>query len=233
MLVWLNESEFVSEGADMMLDAILERHSVRKYLDREIEKEKVELLLEKTEELNKKSGLSIQLAVNEPQAFGGLLGSYGMLSGVKNYFALVGKDTDRLSELCGYYGELLVLEAQKMGLNTCWVAGTYQKNKTVCEIASDERLVCVIALGYGENSGKPHKGKSIEKLYKCDGEAPEWFIKGVESASLAPTALNQQRFVFEYSDGKAYAKSLGGFYSDIDLGIVKCHFELASGHKAD
>ena len=214
-----------------MLDAISERHSVRKYLDRAIEKEKIDILLEKIAELNAESGLSIQLAINEPQAFGGLLGSYGMLSGVKNYFALVGKDTDTLSEKCGYYGELLVLEAQKMGLNTCWVAGTYQKNKTVCNIASDEKLVCVIALGYGENNGKPHNGKPIEKLYKCDGDAPEWFLKGVECASLAPTALNQQRFLFEYANGKAYAKSLGGFYSDIDLGIVKCHFEIVSGHK--
>lgn len=216
-----------------MTDAIRDRHSVRKYLDKQIEKEKTDALLTRICEINRQSGLSVQLALNEPQAFGGLLGSYGMLSGVKNYFALVGKDTPELSEKCGYYGELLVLEAQKMGLNTCWVAGSYQKSKTVCNIEKGEKLVCVIALGYGENSGKPHKGKPLEKLYKSDGEAPEWFIRGVESASLAPTALNQQRFLFEYSDGRATARSLGGFYSDIDLGIVKCHFELTSGHKLD
>jgi len=46
---------------------------------------------------------------------------------------------------------------------------------------------------------------------------------------LAPTAMNQQKFIFELSGEKATAKSGSGFYTKVDLGIAKLHFELAAG----
>ena len=51
----------------------------------------------------------------------------------------------------------------------------------------------------------------------------------MEAAMLAPTAVNQQKFLLTLAGDQAEAKSLGGFYSMIDLGIVKYHFEAASG----
>lgn len=212
-------------------EAVLQRHSVRKYLDTPIDEKVASELKIIIDRANAESGLSIQLVLNEPEAFGTLINRLGFLKGVRNYIALVGKQESTLSEKAGYYGEKIVLEAQRMGLNSCWVAGTYSREKTVCEIKEGESLVCVIALGYGENQGKPHNGKPVEKLYRCEGEPPEWFLEGVRCASLAPTAINQQKFLFEYSGGKASVKSLGGFYSDIDLGIVKYHFEVGSGRK--
>ena len=59
----------------------------------------------------------------------------------------------------------------------------------------------------------------------------EWFEKGMEAVSLAPTAVNQQKFYFELKNGIVTAKNLGGFYSRIDLGIVKYHFEAVTGHE--
>lgn len=53
----------------------------------------------------------------------------------------------------------------------------------------------------------------------------------MEAVSLAPTAVNQQKFYFELKNGIVTAKNLGGFYSRIDLGIVKYHFEVATGHE--
>ena len=52
---------------------------------------------------------------------------------------------------------------------------------------------------------------------------------GMEAAMLAPTAVNQQKFLITLQDGRAAASSLGGFYADIDLGIVRYHFEIGSG----
>ena len=47
---------------------------------------------------------------------------------------------------------------------------------------------------------------------------------------LAPTAMNQQKFLFELNGDKVSAKVSGfGFYTKIDLGIVKYHFEAATG----
>ena len=58
---------------------------------------------------------------------------------------------------------------------------------------------------------------------------PDWFEKGVEAALLAPTAMNQQKFVFVRKGNAVSAKAKAGFYSKIDLGIVKYHFELGAG----
>lgn len=121
-----------------------------------------------------------------------------------------------------------VLKCQELGLNTCWVAMTYGKSKA--EIRRGQKLLIIISLGYGETQGVPHKSKSIAELGQAD-QKTEWFEKGMEAVSLAPTAVNQQKFYFELKNGIVTAKSLGGFYSKIDLGIVKYHFEAVTGHE--
>ena len=78
-------------------EAIKSRHSVRKYIDKPIEENLVSILQEKVDEVNEKGGLHIQLVTNEPKAFKGKM-AYGTFSGVTNYFAMVGKKGDDLSE---------------------------------------------------------------------------------------------------------------------------------------
>ena len=76
---------------------------------------------------------------------------------MSNYFAMVGKKADDLSERIGYYGEQLVLLAQTLGLNTCWVGLTYNKVKEAYSMGEGEKLCCLIALGYGDDSGRNMK----------------------------------------------------------------------------
>lgn len=65
---------------------------------------------------------------------------------------------------------------------------------------------------------------------KLTGAADQWFLDGVDAALLAPSAMNQQKFTFILEDGgKVRAQAGVGFYSRIDLGIAKCHFELGAG----
>lgn len=154
---------------------------------------------------------------------------YGKFSGVKNYIALIGKKSPTLDEKCGYYGERLVLKAQQLGLNTCWVAMSYQKVNNAFEIAASEKLTVVIALGYGETQGTAHTSKPATAVSNLDPSSPAWFKAGVEAALLAPTAMNQQKFTLTYAGGKASAKAGLGFYAKLDLGIVKYHFELGAG----
>lgn len=213
-----------------MLQAIEMRHSVRAYLDKPIDPAALSTLQMEIERCNQESGLRIQLAADEPEAFGGMLAHYGKFRNVKNYLALVGPKSAKLEEKSGYYGERLVLEAQRLGLNTCWVALTFSKSKSRHTIERGEKLVCVIALGYGETQGVPHKSRPLAELYRADGETPDWFRRGMEAALLAPTAINQQKFLFTLSEGnKVSAKSIGGPNSKVDLGIAKQHFELAAG----
>lgn len=209
--------------------AMQNRHSVRSYLPRPLEEDAKTALQREIDTVNRESGLHIQLVTNEPRAFDSFMAHYGKFSGVTNYIALVGKKSGDLEERCGYYGERLVLLAQQMGLNTCWVAMTYKKIPGAFQTAPGEKLTVVIALGYGETQGVTHPVKSVEEVAKADGPMPDWFRKGVEAALLAPTAMNQQKFTLALADGKVTAKAGMAFYAKVDLGIVKYHFELGAG----
>ena len=205
-----------------ILEIIKSRHSVRQYRNQTIEESK-------REELNtciKESHLSIQVFYDEPKCFDSFMAHYGKFTNVGNYIAIVGNKSDQ--EKAGYYGEKIVLKCQEMGLNTCWVAMTHGKSQA--KIKKGQKLLILISLGYGDTQGVAHRSKSIKELSHADEET-EWFTKGMEAVCLAPTAMNQQKFLFELKNGVVTAKSLGGFYSKIDLGIAKYHFEAVTGHE--
>lgn len=210
-------------------EAMKQRHSVRQYMDKPLDGEVLTSLQAEINECNRESGLSIQLVTNEPKAFDGFMAHYGKFSGVTSYIALVGKKDAKLDGLCGYYGERLVLKAQQLGLNSCWVAMTYKKIPGAFKVNSGEKLTVVIALGYGKTQGAAHKSKPLDAVSNISADSPEWFIRGVEAALLAPTAMNQQKFMLVCENGKVTATAGKAFYSKIDLGIVKYHFELGAG----
>ena len=214
------------------LEAVKARHSVRKYADTPIEAAKVNALQSELDIINAQSGLNIQLVVEEPKAFSSGMWKYGQFSGVRNYFVMAGPKGKEAEEKIGYYGERMVLLAQTLGLNTCWVGLTYKKIPGTYTLREQDMVHCVIALGYGLNTGNPHPMKPMEQFYQADGTAPQWFLDGIEAALLAPTAINQQKFKFILHPGnRVEAKtqfSMAG-YTNTDLGIVKYHFELAAG----
>jgi len=214
------------------LEAVKARHSVRKYIDKPIEAEKVAALQQIVQRANAEAGLNIQLVLEEPKAFASGLWKYGQFAGVRNYFVMAGPKGKETEQKIGYFGEELVLLAQTLGLNTCWVGLTYKKIPGTFTLREGDVVHCVIALGYGANAGVQHPLKPVEKYYEAPGNPPLWFLAGMEAALLAPTAVNQQKFKMILHDGdKVEARtffSLTG-YVDIDLGIVKYHFELAAG----
>ena len=214
-------------------EAIQARHSVRAYTKRPIDGAILAALEEEIAVCNRESGLSIRLFLNEPNAVKGLWASYGAFENADNYLALVGPDTEDLFVRSGYWGERLVLFAETLGLNTCWIAGSYKKGRVKKLLQDGERLAAIISIGYGARPGKPHRSKTVAQVTETDGEVPDWFQKGVEAALLAPTAINQQRFLFTYRNGAASVKALKGPYSLIDLGIVQYHFTIGAGRPID
>ena len=190
-------------------EAIKARHSVRKYSDKPIETEKVATLRADIDKINAESGLNIQLVLDEPKAFSTGMWKYGQFSGVKNYFVMAGPKGKEAEEKIGYYGERLVLLAQTLGLNTCWVGLTYKKIPGTYTLREGDIVHCVIALGYGSIPGVQHPLKPIEQFYESEGIPPKWFQDGMEAAMLAPTAVNQQKFKFILHEGnKVEAKTL-------------------------
>lgn len=214
-------------------EAIVARHSVRQYETKPIEDEKIKQLQAAIDDANADGRLHLQLITNEPEAFAKGMAKYGSFRGVSNYIALICKKGE--DELIGYRGERIVLLAQTLGLNSCWVGLTFRKQPDRYTIADGEVMLGVIALGYGKTQGVQHVVRPMEKYYKSSvSPTPLWFIKGMEAAMLAPTAMHMQKFKFELKEGnKVSARTkhtLVGSYLRLDLGIVKCHFELAAGN---
>ncbi len=213
-------------------DAIKARHSVRQYKTDPISEEPRQNLEDLIAECNRESGLHMQLITDDPECFNSFLAHYGKFRNARNYIAIVGrKDLSDFEEKSGYYGQKIVLEAQMMGLNTCWVAGTYSRGKCSADKNAGEKIVCVIAIGYGENDGVKHKSKPLAKLCSvAEADMPGWFRNGVKAAMMAPTAINQQKFRISLDGEKALITAGKGPLTKIDLGIVKYNFEAASGH---
>ena len=218
-------------------EAIKARHSVRAYKAQPLTEDIVKVLEKEIEEQNRQGHLNIQLVKNEPKAFQGKLAKYGKFSNVTNYLVMAGQKAEDLDERIGYYGEHLVLLAQTLGLNTCWVGLSYSKIPGTYVLEEGEVIKAYIAIGYGETQGVGHKIKTVEKVSNTSDITASWFREGVEAALLAPTAVNQQKFFFEYipardnQPAQVVAKrnfSLIGF-TQMDLGIVKYHFEVGAG----
>ena len=217
-------------------EAIEAQHSVRAYKDLPLSEEIVKLLEDELVKLNNEGQLHIQLICNEPKAFKGTMAKYGKFRNANNYIVMAGKKADDLDERIGYYGEHIVLLAQTLGLNTCWVGLSYSKVPGTYVLDEGEKIACYIAIGYGETQGSGHKIKTVEQVSNASDITPSWFKKGVEAALLAPTAVNQQKFSFEYvgmSNNRHQVRAKKGFsmigYTQMDLGIAKYHFEVGAG----
>ena len=217
-------------------EAIEARHSVRAYKEQPLAENVVKVLEEKIAVLNREGKLHIQLIQNEPKAFLGTMAKYGKFRNVGNYIVMAGQKADDLDERVGYYGEQLVLLAQTLGLNTCRVGLSYSKVSGTYELGEDEKIACYIAIGYGESQGVSHKIKTVEQVSNASDITPSWFKKGIEAALLAPTAVNQQKFSFEYvgmNNNRHQVRANKGFsmigYTQMDLGIAKYHFEIGAG----
>ena len=211
------------------IEAIKVRHSVRNYKPEKIRAEEVALIQQKIEELNAEGDLHLQFIEESGKTYNKLLNRTMGLDSAPSVIACVGKDDDTLEERIGYYGEKLVLFAQSLGLNTCW-AGIFSRKKIPVVVNPGEKLVISIAIGYGENQGQNHSSKPAAQISRATGTRPEWFDKGVDMALLAPTAMNQQKFeIVLKEDETVEFIDKGGFFSKVDLGIVKCHFEIGSG----
>lgn len=224
-----------SVGQFTPMQAIEARHAVRSYTDEPLAPEAVEVLQKAIARVNEEANLNIQLVLDEPRAFTGFKARLVNFANVRNYLALVGPECKELDGIVGYYGEQLVLLAQSLGLNSCWVGGTYKVVNRAYNVDLGQKLAAVVALGYGTTPGVPHSSKAPQAVAPGYDDAPAWFQRGVDATLLAPTALNQQKFSFVLAGEDATgvplvrAATKRGPFASMDLGIAQCHFEIGAG----
>lgn len=203
------------------------RHSVREYTDKALEGEVLEALRAEIEDVRKESGLDIQLVLDNPEVYN-VVARFGLIHGCTASIAFLSEGPARDVEI-GYWGQRIVLRAQELGLNTCWVALCNRK-KSKAELREGRSVRLIAAIGYGVNGGYDRKTKSIDELSSTAGERPAWFDVAMEAAQLAPTALNAQNFHVELlEDGESVRiTSKPGGWRQVDEGIVRRNFEIGA-----
>lgn len=210
------------------LEAIKARHAVRNYTAKPLPPAIIDELKKEINQCNQLGQLHIQLVTENEGVFKSFIPILGRFKNVKNYIALVTKKQGNFYVECGYYGAYLMIKAQQAGLNSCFVTNTYNAKKCQISLASNEKLVGVIAIGYGTTNGTQHKSKSIENL--CNLCHDKWFINGMNAAVLAPTGLNKQNFFIETNRNTvSICTNDNSPMSQINTGIVKYHFEIGAG----
>lgn len=125
--------------ADALAELMRSRHSVRAFTDRPIEGAVREALEAQMAAENERAGLSMQLCLDAPGAFDGTLAHYGSFRNVRNHLALVGPASPGLDEAVGYAGEKVVLLARALGVDSCWVALTYDRRRSPARVGAGER----------------------------------------------------------------------------------------------
>lgn len=209
-------------------EAMKERHMVRKYIDKPIPRELVEKLNARIRENNQVHDLSLSLVTGNADGLGAMAKMLG--KGVKNYIILAGPNSVDLDEKLGYCGADMILYAQTLGLNTWWVGGMYNAKGAQKNMKNNTmRVNGVLAIGYGQTQGVPHKSKTAAEISSYQGTTPQWFVDGVDALLLAPTALNKQAFTVKGDGNKVSLTCASGHFAGIDLGIGKYHFEVGAG----
>lgn len=196
----------------MTLNDLRIRHSVRSFSDKPIDEHIVKSLNASLTDVNThEAGMHFQLILNDNAPFKGFSRSYGMFKNVKNYVACV-VDTsfpDYL-ERAGYFGMQILMKAFCLGLDTCFVSGTFSAKHVNARVRIGEKLLFLIVLGYGEDCRPSamasvmkklsHRHAGLTPLDFLDTELP-WekvcaafplLLKGLEAVSYAPSALNKQ-----------------------------------------
>lgn len=210
-------------------EAIEKRHMVRQYTNKAIPTDIAELLNARITMNNKKYSLHLALVVGNSDGINGMA-KLLLSRAVNNYIVLAGMDTPDLDEKLGYCGADLILYAQTLGLNTWWIGGMFNGKGALKNIKNkDVRVNGVIAVGYGQTQGVPHKSKTAAEVSEYDEDTPQWFVDGVNALLYAPTALNKQPYVVKGNGNKVSISAGTGHFSGIDLGIGKYHFEVGAG----
>lgn len=210
-------------------EAIKKRHTVRRYTERPIPADIIELINTRIAENNKKYNLHLTLVVGNSDGIG-RMAKLLLSKTVNNYIVLAGMEAPELDEKLGYCGADLILYAQTLGLNTWWIGGMFNGKGALKNLSN--KKVCingVIAIGYGQTQGIPHQSKAVAEISEYNGNVPQWFADGVNALLYAPTALNKQPYAVKGDGNKVSISAGNGHFSGIHLGIGKYFFEIGAG----
>lgn len=240
-----------------VIDIIKTRISTRTYNGRALENEDFEKLNAYINEVNKeikiKARFKIISNLGTSKEESKKLGTYGFIQGANSYIiGIMDKDFNDALKF-GYVFENIILYATDLGIQTCWLGGTFSKSdfEKISGLNENEFIPIITPVGYksekkrvfettmrktiGADKRKPWNelffNKDIDPLDEND--VPK-FRLALEMVRLGPSASNKQpwriirdenTFHFYISRTKGYG--IAGYdLQKNDLGIAMCHFDL-------
>jgi len=184
------------------------------------------------------------------------LGTYGVISGASTFIVGIINGEKYNAVSFGYLFEKIILFATDLGLQTCWLGGTFKRENFVKQssLKEDEYIPIVSPVGYrkdkssileltmrrvvGANNRKPWDELFFDSsISKTIVQAEAGFYgTPLEMVRLAPSASNKQpwRIIRNMNLYHFYlfrTKGYGIANYDLqknDIGIVMCHFELTA-----
>jgi nitroreductase len=196
---------------------------------------------------------AVFLTQSPEDIFRGAIGAYGKIRGAPGFIAFIGdEESDTVHEHVGYTGEGIILELEAIGLNSCWVGGTFRPKivEQLFELGETEKVLAVTPVGKAPKKlsleerlmagfGITHKRKPLSKLTigLPPAQWPTWMMAALEAARLAPSSVNRQPWRFHVErDSIAVATDT----SNLDMeavtskrlccGIAMLHVEVAALH---
>ncbi len=180
--------------------------------------------------------------------FTGIVGSYGKVRNAPHVLLFIAEENaDFVDQHVGYMGEGIVLEATALGLDTCWIGGFFSATRTrqLVELQPGESVFAVSPVGHAatrvmliergmQRIAKSHQRKCVAELAPGLGEGwPEWVVAAVETARLAPSAVNRQPWRFRYDAGALAVQRDNAIETPkvtkrLDCGIAMLHAELGA-----
>jgi len=183
------------------------------------------------------------------------LGTYGVISGAKTFICGISEKAFRYEENLGYAFEKIILYATSLGLGTCWLGGTFNRENfaKAAGLEENEVIPVVSPVGYPKekrnlidsffvkSAGSVNRKDWSELFFDGNFGSPlkretdPKISEALDMVRLAPSASNKQPWRIVKS-GQLYHfflcrtpgyRSLVGFdIQRLDIGIAMCHFEL-------
>ena len=231
------------------LAAVSSRHSRRTFDPTPVDAAKLDTIEALCERFRPHDDARVVLARNPAiDIFKGIIGGYGKVSGAPHALRFIAdKRASFADQHLGYTGEAAVLEATALELATCWVGGFFDPKRaaTLVTLAPGERILAVSPLGTAaaepsatERSMTGMAGSSGRKpldVLAPTGTAgwPTWATAALETARLAPSAVNRQPWRFRW-DGHGLVVAINSRMETpkvtkrLDCGIAMLHIEIAA-----
>jgi len=226
-------------------DALTLRVSSRRYDGTAVASPLLDKLEQTCHRLTVPGGSARAVLIREApsEVFTGLIGSYGRVADAPSAVAFVGAE-DAAYEI-GYVGEAVILDATAAGLDTCWIAASFdaEHTGTLVELAEYEKVHAITALGHATKTVR-----ASERLMRASLRArhrlpldtiapgheqwPEWAREAAAALRLAPSGANRQPWRLRMDADAIVLVAAPKMYwtAPIDFGIAMLHAELGAAH---